>query len=155
MCFCVYIFLVSLHLTLGKCDFTVEHVKVEAEVSKDVFFSCSSSSGTDVTWTLPSGERLLPGQASEDRRFKNINGSLLISNVKLADSGRYNCSGYPKVSCIGTLKAFLMPNYTIDFSIICGLNVILLILFLVTTILNHLRYRSSSPEKQFGSVIDL
>ncbi|VDO03433.1 unnamed protein product [Rodentolepis nana] len=92
---------------------------------------------------------------SKDRRFQIINGSLWIFNVTVADSGEYTCSGSSGISCIGTLKAFIMPIYTLDFSIICGLNVILLILFLVTTILNHLRYRTSGPVKQIESAIDL
>ncbi|VUZ46949.1 unnamed protein product [Hymenolepis diminuta] len=155
MGFCALALLISLYLNLGECGFTVEPVKIVVEVTKDVSFVCSSSSGSEMVWTLPSGERVLPGMFSEDGRFRNVNGSLLIFNVVVADSGDYTCSSCSDESCIGTLKAYIMPAYTLDFSLICGLNVILLILFLVTTILNHLRYRTSGLEKEIGYVIHL
>lgn len=150
------IFFVFLIVYLGHCNFTVKPARIVTEVGADVSFSCVSDSGSDlVIWTLPNGYRMLPGNVSPDGRFKNDNGSLFIFGVALPDSGSYYCSSCPDTSCVGTLKAYIMPSYTLDFSLICGINIVLLILFTIIVVINHLRYRSKGLKKGLiESVID-
>lgn len=155
MCFCAFILLLFLFINPGKCDFTVEPLRLAAEVGTDVSFVCTSSSGNVVNWLLPNHVLLKPGGISIDKRFRNDNGTLKISNVTMEDSGNYSCSSCTDETCVGSLVAYVMPSYKLDLSLIIGLNLILFILFLASVILNHLRYRTPGSSKEFESVIRL
>lgn len=135
-------FLVLLCTQLVRCDLVVEPSLLVSEVHRDVSFLCSMDSRPlSVNWKLPSGEVLLANGSSTNNRFENFNGTLSISNVSITDSGEYECSMDDNTTSVGVLKIFIMPSYTLDLSLICGLNVLLIILFIISNVFNHIRYK--------------
>lgn len=134
------------------CTAIVEPELLLSEVHQNASFSCLMDAQIiDANWTLPSGELLLPNKTSVDKRFINSNGTLSILNVLIEDSGEYICSLGENLTATGVLKSFVMPTYTLDFSLICGLNIILLISFIVANVINHLRYNTSGSVADFKS----
>uniref|UniRef100_A0A5K3F4Q5 Ig-like domain-containing protein n=1 Tax=Mesocestoides corti TaxID=53468 RepID=A0A5K3F4Q5_MESCO len=70
-----------------------------------------------------------------------MGGSLFMSRVSPSDSGEYVCSVGEDLRGTGVLNAYVMPSYTLDISLLLGINLVLLILFTISVVFNHLRYR--------------
>lgn len=62
-------------------------------LGRTVTLTCSSAGVPpgDVTWNLPSGGRLRPGE-SEGHVSVNDNGDLVVSDSRSGDSGQYTCT---------------------------------------------------------------
>ncbi|EUB56689.1 hypothetical protein EGR_08417 [Echinococcus granulosus] len=133
--------------SLVHCDLVIKPPLLIAEAYHDAFFLCQIDSNIlSVIWTLPSSEVVLANKTSTDNRFRNSGGFLFISNVSFADSGDYECSIDENTSSVGVLEVFVMPSYTLDLSLVCGLNVILLILFIFFNVLSHIRYKTTGSQ---------
>ncbi|KAL7056064.1 hypothetical protein AAHC03_021122 [Spirometra sp. Aus1] len=110
------------------------------EVAADAEFECIDDSSSPTKWILPNNVTLCDND-SYDSRFFNHGGSLQIKNLSVKDSGVYVCSADGTESVEATLKVYELRSYAPDVSIMLGINAFLLLLFLISTIVSHIRQK--------------
>ncbi|BHF77582.1 hypothetical protein SprV_0602069000 [Sparganum proliferum] len=110
------------------------------EVAADAEFECSDDSSSPPKWILPNDVTLNDNE-SYDSRFFNRDGNLQMKNLSLNDSGVYVCSVDGTESVEATLKVYELRSYAADVSIMLGINAFLLLLFLISTIVSHVRQK--------------
>ena len=122
-------------------NLTITPAKIKLPTGKRAEYKCSVNTNLpvflNVYWVHPNGTRL---SSLNDSRFQlDENGTLSISNTQVDDSGSYMCvtkGGAFNESAI--LEIYEMPTYFLEGMIILIINGVLLFIFLVCLIINHI-----------------
>uniref|UniRef100_A0A0V0J403 Ig-like domain-containing protein n=2 Tax=Schistocephalus solidus TaxID=70667 RepID=A0A0V0J403_SCHSO len=110
------------------------------EVAADAEYECHDESFSPTKWILPNNVTLHCNE-SYDFRFFNRDGNLQIKNSFLNDSGVYICSCDGSEPVEAVLKVYELRSYAPDISIMLAVNAFLLLLFLTSTIVSHIRQK--------------
>ncbi len=82
---------ILLLIDLGRGAISVSpRVADPVTIHSNFSFKCSAESAA-ISWILPSGEVVTPGNISSDKRIAAVGQSLSVSNASLSDSGKYYC----------------------------------------------------------------
>jgi hypothetical protein len=121
------------------------------QTGEQLQFQCSSLNGFKLYWTNPNGTRFTDLNST---RFQDDgNGTMLIKDGRVEDSGIYRCHTLGGAYIIEVeVDIYHMPSYFMEGMIILGINAVLLVIFLICLIHSTIQHRRMAAKQGYKDI---
>ncbi|KAK3605607.1 hypothetical protein CHS0354_027269 [Potamilus streckersoni] len=126
---------------------TITPPVIAREKDESATFVCTNPEGDveNLQWSRNDTTIL----SMNNSRLKDENGTLTIENIIESDAGDYICTNTDtNITGTGQLKFYVMPSYFKEAMIVIGINVVLIVIFLICTVWTTVRQKRNQRRKK-------